>query len=240
MSLQLLLASSSHCHPHGYLDHCEPEVRALFSGVSDVLFVPYARPSGRSHAEYTGAARKRFEQMGPRLRGIHECADPRRAVAEAEGIFVGGGNTFVLLRDLYWHGLIEPLRRRLAEGAPYLGTSAGSNVAGPTIGTLNDMPIVHPPSFAALAVVPFNINPHFPLAKPDPTHKGETREDRIAEFHVFNTQPVVALYEDGMLRVAGSHITLIGERPALLFQPGQEVVRIEPGPLPSSPWEPSC
>jgi dipeptidase E len=170
--------------------------------------------------------------MGLRLRGIHEPADPRAAVAAAEAVFIGGGNTFVLLRDLYEHGLIDGLREQIAAGMPYLGTSAGSNVAGLTIGTSNDMPIVHPPSFAALGAVPFNINPHFPVIPPDPTHHGETREDRIREFHVFNPQAVVALHEDGMLRIEGPHVTLVGQRPALVFRPGQDVAAIQPGPVP--------
>ncbi len=239
MSQRLLLASSSRCHPHGYLDHCEAEVRRLFAGIREILFVPYARPGGKTHEEYCSVARKRFARMGFAVKGIHEFADPATAVAAAQGVFIGGGNTFVLLRDLYEHGLLDPLRARIADGLPYLGTSAGSNVAGLSIGTSNDMPIVHPPSFDALKVVPFNINPHFPAAEPDPTHHGETREDRIGEFHVFNPQPVVALYEDGTLRVDGSDITLIGQRPALIFRPGQEVAEIPPGPLPADLLQPT-
>ena len=233
MPPQLLLVSSSRCHPHAYLDHCEAEVRQLFAAGIEILFIPYARPSGQTHEQYTTVARQRFERMGFGLRGIHEFADPRAAVAEAQGVFIGGGNTFVLLRDLHLQDLIKSLRERIAEGMPYMGTSAGSNVAGLSMGTSNDMPIVHPPSFTALGAVAFNINPHFPLAPPDPTHKGETREDRIREFHVFNAQPVVALYEDGMLRVEGGHIRLIGERHALLFRPGQPIEVIQPGSLPA-------
>jgi dipeptidase E len=229
MPQRLLLVSSSRCHPHGYLDHCEAELRRLFAGVSEVLFVPYARPSGNTHEEYTTVARERFEQMGLALRGIHEFPDPRAAVAAAGGVFIGGGNTFVLLRDLYEHDLMAELRNRIAAGMPYAGTSAGSNVAGLSIGTSNDMPIVHPPSFAALGVVPLNINPHYPTAPPDPTHKGETREDRLREFHVFNAQPVVALHEDGMLRIEGPDITLIGQRDALVFRRGQDAEAIQPG-----------
>jgi dipeptidase E len=233
MPQQLLLVSSSRCHPHGYLEHCESEIRQLFAAASEVLFVPYARPSGHSHDEYTDVARERFQQMGLSVRGVHEFADPRTAVAQAQGVFIGGGNTFVLLRDLYAHNLIPVLRERIAAGMPYMGTSAGSNMAGLSIGTSNDMPIVHPPSFEALGVVPFNLNPHYPSAPPDPNHKGETRDDRIAEFHVFNSQPVVALYEDGMLRVNGPDVQLIGQRHALLFRPGRDVERVVPGPIPS-------
>ncbi len=238
MPQQLLLVSSSRCHPHGYLDHCEAEVLRLFAGVREVLFVPYARPSGQTHEQYTAAARERFERMGLGLRGIHEFADPRAAAAAAQGVFIGGGNTFVLLRGLYEHGLVDEFRERITAGVPYMGTSAGSNVAGLSVGTSNDMPIVHPPSFAALGVVPFNINPHFPVAKPDPTHRGETREDRIREFHVFNTQLVVALHEDGMLRVEGAHVRLIGDRVAFVFRQGQEVAVIEPGPVPADVLSP--
>jgi len=231
MARQLLLASSSRCHPYDYLDHCESEVRQLFSGASEIVFVPYARPGGESHAAYTDVARKRFAHFGINVRGIDAFDNPRTAVADAQGIFIGGGNTFVLLRDLYEYELIDVLRTRILQGMPYLGTSAGSNVAGVTIGTSNDMPIVQPASFKAFGVVPFNLNPHFPAAKPDPTHRGETREDRIAEFHAFNSQPVVALHEDGMLRIDGDHTRLIGQRPAFVFRAGRDVQTVSPGPI---------
>jgi dipeptidase E len=172
--------------------------------------------------------------MGLRLRGVHEVADPRAAVAAAEGVFIGGGNTFVLLRDLYEHDLVAELRTRITAGMPYAGTSAGSNVAGLSLGTSNDMPIVYPPSFAALGVVPFNVNPHYPHTPPEATHQGETREDRIREFHVFNKQPVVALHEDGMLRIEGTAVTLVGRRHALVFRPGQDVEAIQPGKVPAN------
>jgi dipeptidase E len=146
-------------------------------------------------------------------------------------VFIGGGNTFVLLRDLHEFELLDELRARIAAGMPYMGTSAGTNVAGLSIGSSNDMPIVQPASLIALGAVPFNLNPHFPLAKPDPMHRGETREDRLGEFHCFNSQPVVALHEDGMLRIEGSRITLVGERAALVFRPGEDVQSIPPGPI---------
>jgi len=207
-------------------------MRLLFAAVTEVLFVPYARPAGRSHDEYTAVARERFRQMGLNLRGVHEFADPRAAVRDAQGVYIGGGNSFVLLRDLYAQDLLSVLRERIDANMPYMGTSAGSNMAGSSMGTSNDMPIVHPSSFEALGVVPFNLNPHYPSAPPDPSHKGETRDDRIAEFHIFNAQPVVALYEDGMLRVSGSEIRLIGQQDALLFRRGLNVTRIAPGPIP--------
>jgi dipeptidase E len=234
MPLQLLLVSSSRCDPHDYLDHCAVEIQELFGGVGEVLFVPYARPAGHTHEQYTAVAKDRFAKMGLGLRGIHEFVGPLTAVVAAQGVFIGGGNTFVLLRDLYAYELVAELRKRITAGMPYMGTSAGSNVAGLSIGTSNDMPIVHAPSHAALGVVPFNINPHYPTARPDPTHKGETRADRIREFHVFNSQPVVALHEDGMLRVDGTNIRLAGKRDALVFRPGQDAVAINPGPVSAS------
>ncbi len=229
MPRRLLLVSSSRCHPHGYLDHCEREVCRLFEGLEEILFIPFARPSGQTHDEYTAVARERFATMNLNLRGIHEFPDPRSAVESAQGIFTGGGNTFVLLRDLYELRLVDPLRERIVSGLPYLGTSAGSNIAGLTIGTSNDMPIVFPPSFEAIGAVPFNLNPHYPIAPPDPTHKGETRDDRLHEFHRFNDQLVVALHEDGMLQIEGDSIELIGERNALLFRPGRELQPLSPG-----------
>ena len=229
MNLNLLLASSSRCHPHGYLGHCESELKQLFEGKNEIIFVPFARPAGMSHDEYTETARERFHQIGFEMKGLHQFNDPVQAIDSAEGIFVGGGNTFVLLRDLYQLNLMEVLRRRIQEGMPYMGTSAGSNIAGLSIGTSNDMPIVHPPSFDALAVVPFNINPHFPAEKPDPKHHGETREQRIAEFHHFNDQEVVCLYEDGMLQIRNNEIALVGNRPALVMQKNGETISLSPG-----------
>jgi dipeptidase E len=167
--------------------------------------------------------------MGIELKGIHEFNNATHAIEAAEGVFVGGGNTFVLLRQLYEQDLMPVLRRRIDQGMPYLGTSAGTNVAGISIGSSNDMPIVFPPSFDGLAVVPFNINPHFPRSKPDPKHRGETREQRIAEFHFFNEQDVICLHEDGMLRVCHGTTTLIGDSPAYRFRRGQKPETLEPG-----------
>ena len=222
MPRNLLLVSSSKCHPHGYLDHCAGQAAELFAGVKEIIFVPYARPGGMTHDEYTAVARDRFKKMDIDVRGLHEFDNPVLAVQESGGAFIGGGNTFVLLDQLYSDGVVELMGQRLADGMPYMGTSAGSNVAGLSIGTSNDMPIVEPPSHGAFAAVPFNINPHYPREAPDPTHMGETRDDRINEFHFYNQQPVVSIREDSMLRVQGDKMNLIGQLDGYLFQHGKD------------------
>lgn len=229
MSVNILLISSSKVHGAEYLAHAEEQLRRLFAGRDEILFIPYARPSGVTHEEYTARVRVRFEDMGMRLRGIHEAASPREAVRQATGVFVGGGNTFVLLRTLYETGVFDDLRARVIGGMPYAGASAGTNIAGLTIGTTNDMPIVYPPSFEALGFVPFNINPHYLDPDPHSTHMGETRETRITEFHGFNPQPVLGLREASMLRVAEGKARLEGTAPSRLFVRGREPVEVAPG-----------
>lgn len=225
-----MLLSSSTVHGSGYLEHSTAQIRAFFAGVNTVLFIPYARPSGVSHDAYTDRTRRRFHEMGFDLQGIHEAPAPRTAVHEAEGLFVGGGNTFVLLTELYRADLIPVIRARVMEGdLPYMGSSAGSNVAGVSVGTTNDMPIVCPPTFEALALVPFNINPHYLDADPHSRHKGETREARISEFHCFNPQPVVALREGALLRVEGDRGWVEGTANARLFRRGTSPEEIQPG-----------
>jgi dipeptidase E len=227
--MDLLLLSSSTVYGSEYLEYCEADLRALFDGRREILFVPYARPGGRSHDAYTAPTRERFAQMGFRLTGLHEAASPVEAVRQAEGIFVGGGNTFVLLKGLYEAGVLEAIRARVAAGMPYAGSSAGSNVAGLTIGTTNDMPIVYPPAFDALGLVPFNLNPHYLDPDPASTHMGETRETRIREFHAFNARPVVGLREGAMLRRRGDGLRLLGAAGARLFRQGQEPEEYAPG-----------
>ncbi|TPE44308.1 dipeptidase PepE [Pontibacter mangrovi] len=217
MSRNLLLISTSTTHGTGYLEHAEAEIKKLLEGKKSILFIPYARPGGISHNDYTAKARKAFAQWGISLTGVQEYDDAVKAVREAEAVFIGGGNTFVLLRQLYQNKLVEPLRERVRQGMPYMGTSAGTNVAGKTIGTTNDMPIVHVKTFDALQLVPFNINPHFLDPDPSSTHMGETRDTRIAEFHHHNRQPVVGLREGSMLRVQGDKIQLLGPHPARVF-----------------------
>jgi dipeptidase E len=226
---RLLLISTSTVHGSGYLDYCADSVREFLGDVDVVLFLPYARPSGISHSKYTELARDRFTKMGFELAGIQDAPDPRLAIQDAQSLFIGGGNTFLLLRDLYRADLLDVVRQRVAEGMPYIGTSAGSNVAGLSIRTTNDMPIVYPPSFDALGLVPFNINPHYLDPDPTSTHRGETRETRINEFHVLNEQPVVGLREGAWLRVEGNSVILGGSQGARLFRQGTEPEEFDTG-----------
>ena len=192
--------------------------RSLLTGA-----VQYLKGVGPRRAE-------RFAQMGRRLTSLHEARDRRAAVAEAESLFVGGGNTFRLLSRLYEEGLVALMRERVvAAGVPYVGTSAGSNVACASIRTTNDMPIVQPPSFEALALVPFQINPHYLDPDRSSTHQGETREERLREFLEENDRVVVGLREGAMLRVEGDEATLVGSAGARIFERGQEPREVEPG-----------
>ena len=208
------------------------EMRAHFGPVRRLLFVPY---SLRDHDEYLRRMTERGLNGGYELEGVHRHADPRAAVRAAEGIYVGGGNTFRLLDTLYRLELLDAIRERVRAGVPYLGISAGSNLACPTIMTTNDMPIVSPPSFAALGLVPFQINPHY-FAGPTfiqtegglQEHFGETRDDRIREFHELNDAPVVGLWEGGILRCEGGRVTLVGAK-ARVFVKGREPVDVGPG-----------
>ena len=227
----LILASTSTLHGQDYLEYLLPHLKSHFSGCSEILFIPYARPGGISHEEYTVLAGRAFGKIGVNLRGIHEFENPSEAISKAEGIFTGGGNTFVLVHSLYRFDLLPALNQAISKGIPYLGTSAGSNIAGLTMKTTNDMPIVYPPSFNTLGFVPFNINPHYLDADPNSTHKGETREMRIKEFHQFNTPPVVGLREGSWLEIKGENIVLKGNKQARIFRAGKEPQEIESGSL---------
>ncbi len=226
---RLLLLSTSTVHGSGFLEYCRPVIADHFAGRDRILFVPYASPGGMPHEEYTAAVSRALADAGLETAGIHSFPDAAEAVREAEGIFIGGGNTFLLLRELYARQLLDPIRERVANGMPYMGSSAGSNVAGATIGTTNDMPIVHPPAFDALGLVPFNINPHYLDPDPDSTHMGETRETRIREFHVQNPQPVVGLREGAWLARDGARLTVGGSGGGRLFRPDQNAEELPPG-----------
>ena len=204
---RLLLISNSTLHGSGYLDHAEGEIRDFLPEAPAVLFVPFALFDRDAYAEQ---ARRRFEKMGLSLAGIHRAADPRRAVLEASALFIGGGNTFRLLKTLQDLSLLEPIRRRVAEEMPYIGSSAGAVISSPTIRTTNDMPIVEPPSLGALGLVAFQINAHYTDFHP-PGFRGETRAERLAEFVALNPGvPVLGLPEGTMVRVRGTEARVLG------------------------------
>lgn len=229
MKRNLLLISNSTLHGSGYLDHCADEISKFLKDIKEVLFIPYARPSGMSHDEYSRIAKKRFEKMGYKLTGIHKYKISKDAVKNAEAIFIGGGNTFVLLNGLYKADILDGIRKKVKMGMPYIGTSAGSNVACKSIKTTNDMPIVYPPSFEALNLVPFNLNPHYLDPDPKSTHKGETRETRINEFHFFNSDYVVGLREGAMLHIKDNNIKLKGTTGARIFKKNEKPMEFKPG-----------
>lgn len=225
-STRLLLISNSTLHGSGYLDHAASEISDFLGEVKRVLFVPFAL---HDRDKYAAQARARFEKMGYQLDSIHTATEPGKAVDETEAIFIGGGNTFRLLKALYDHDLLDAIRERVREGMLYIGSSAGSNVAAPTIRTTNDMPIVQPPSLDALGLVRFQINPHYLDADPNSTHKGETREERIVQFLEDNETPVVGLREGAMLRIENGKTLLKGSTGARIFRRGHEPVETLPG-----------
>ena len=223
---RLLLISSSAVHGTPYLEHAAEALKERLHGVKTVLFIPYAL---KDHGAYAAKVRAAFEGMGFGLDALHEAPDAVAAIERAEAVFTGGGNTFRLLDTVQRLGLMEPIRARVAAGMPYTGASAGTNLACPTIRTTNDMPIVEPASFDALGLVPFQINPHYLDPDPASTHKGETREERLLQYHEENTLPVVGLREGSMLWVDGDRVTLKGTKAARLFRRGMEPVEVEPG-----------
>lgn len=195
--------------------------------VEKVLFIPYAMSASKAD-DYTASVRKPLASWGFQVNGIHESSDEVQAVKEAQAIFVGGGNTFLLLKTLYEKHLVETIRSRVLEGGiPFMGSSAGTNVATQSIHTTNDMPIVLPPTFYALQLVPFNINPHYLDPEPESKHRGETRATRINEFHELHSNPVLALREGSALLVDDDKATLVGFTPAILFMQGQEQQEFE-------------
>ncbi len=202
----------------GYLDYAEEELRDFLGTVGKVLFAPFALHDQDGYTQRVG---ERLGKMGYEVEGLHRAASPEESVASAAAIFIGGGNTFRLLKSLYYLDLLGVIRERVEAGTPYIGSSAGSNVAGPTIRTTNDMPIVEPPSFDALGLVRFQINPHYLDPDPNSTHRGETREERIAQFLEENETPVVGLREGAWLRIEGDDCRLGGIKGARVFRRGR-------------------
>lgn len=225
---RILLLSTSRIHGGEYLDYAAAELRDFLGGTKEVLFVPFAL---HDHDAYAGRVRKGFAQVGCTVESIHRARDKAEAIDSAQSIFIGGGNTFRLLNALYVYDLLGKIRARVANGIPYMGASAGSNVAGPTIKTTNDMPIVQPPSFDSLGIVPFQINPHYLDADPASTHMGETREERLLQYLEENETPVIGLREGAMLRVENNSCEMKGRSGAKLFRRKLPPLEVSAGSL---------
>lgn len=224
----VILASTSALYGGGYLEYLVDEIKGLFTGVDEIIFIPFARAGGLSHEEYTGKAASFFAGVNIRVKGLHEFDDKGSAIKNAQGIFTGGGNTFLLVKQLHDAKLMEVLKSVIEKGTPYLGTSAGSNIGGINMCTTNDMPIVYPPSFECIGLMPYNLNPHYLDPDPNSQHNGETRETRIREFQTLNDINVLGLREGNWIRIKGEKSTVEGPHLTRLFRPGQEPVELEP------------
>jgi len=222
-----IVASTSTIHGSGTLVYLFEALTELFTDTKEILFIPYARPGGISLDEYTIGVNNIFKKINKRVLGIHMFSDTAEAFKNTQGIYTGGGNTFLLVDQLYRNEVLSPLKKAIDSGVPYLGTSAGSNICGLTMQTTNDMPIVHPPSHKTLGVLPFNINAHYLDPDPHSTHKGETRETRIKEFHTINPQPVVGLREGSWLRIHENDVKLKGDLSARIFQQNKKPYEIK-------------
>jgi dipeptidase E len=223
---KLLLISNSTLHGSGFLDHAEKEIQDFVGRRSKVLFVPYAM---YDRGGYSMKVRERLHRMGLSVAPIHDLSNMPRAVEEAEVIFIGGGNTFRLLKALHDNSLVRPIQRRVESGTPYIGSSAGSIVACPTLKTTKDMPVVQPTSFEALGLVQFQISPHYLDPDPASTHMGETQEQRIMQFLEENEEAVVGLREGSILRVEGAEVILKGPNRVRIFRRGEEPVEAAAG-----------
>jgi dipeptidase E len=223
---RMLLISNSTVYGRGYLDHVESEIKTFLGSARRVLFFPFAL---HDRDAYTATVRKRFGGMGYSVESAHETAAPQKAVEETDAIFIGGGNTFRLLKALEDLDVLEDIRHKVISGAPYIGSSADSNIAGPTIKTTKDMPIVQPRSFNSLGLVPFQISPHYLDPDPSSTHMGETQEERILQFLEENDTPVVGIREGAWLLYDDGTITLKGQTGARIFRRGHVPVEAMPG-----------
>ena len=223
---RILLISTSTMYGRGYLDHVEQQIKSFLGHATKILFFPFAL---HDRDTYAAKAKARFAAMGYSVEAAHAVPDAREAIEQTDAIFVGGGNTFRLLKALQDLDLLDPIRRKVKDGAPYIGSSAGSNVAGPTIKTTKDMPIVQPRSFDSLGLVPFQISPHFQDPDPNSTHMGETQEERILQFLEENQTPVVGIREGASLVCENSAVTLKGDAGARIFRRGEAPVEAKPG-----------
>jgi dipeptidase E len=226
MAIRLLLLSNSTNHGMGYLDHAVGEITDFLGDHRRLAFVPYAL---HDREAYGATVRKRLEPLGFQVATVLDDEDCTGIVDGAEAIFVGGGNTFRLLDRLHGHGLVDRIRQRALDGMPYIGSSAGTVIAAPTLKTTNDMPIVQPPTFDALGLVRFQINPHYVDPDPGSMHMGETRETRLREFHEENDAAVVGLREGAILRVEGKRMLIKGFAGARVFVKGRDPEEHAPG-----------
>ena len=224
--MNLLLISNSTNAGEPYLSHCIDDIKNFLGDEKKTaLFIPYAAVTF-SYEEYEEKVKENFVKIGHDVVSIHKYENPIEAVKNAEAIVVGGGNTFALVKKMQEQGLIEAIREKVQNGTPYIGWSAGSNVACPSIRTTNDMPIVEPQSFNVLNLVKFQINPHYLDKNPD-GHAGETREDRIMEFIELNRDIyVTGLREGTMFLIENNSIKLIGERDCRIFKYGKDTVEL--------------
>src|SRR5690606_11890176 len=227
--MNIILASTSTLFGGEYLEYLREELIQLYKGINEIVFIPFARPSGISHDDYTEKARSFFDTIDIKVKGLHEFDDEIKALNEAKGYFTGGGNTFLLVKTLHEEGLMSVLKNNVESGKPYLGCSAGSNIGGQNMKTTNDMPIVYPPSFDCMGLVPFNINPHYLDPNPDLKHNGETRETRIKEYLTQNETKVVGLREGNWIRRIGQKITVEGKELTRIFEKDKEPYEIAPG-----------
>ena len=223
---RILLISNSTVYGRGYLDHVEDQIRSFLGSSTKVLFFPFAL---FDRDVYAAKAKARFAAMGCSMETAHAVRDPQEAIEKTDAIFVGGGNTFRLLKALEDFDLLDSIRTKVKSGAPYIGSSAGSNVAGPTIKTTKDMPIVQPHSFESLGLVPFQISPHFQDPDPNSRHMGETQEERILQFLEENQTPVVGIREGAWLVCEDGAVTLKGGAGARIFRRGELTMEVKPG-----------
>ncbi len=225
----MILASTSTIHGEEFLEYLLKEIKKLYVGCKNILFIPFARPSGLSHLAYTKKVQDQFKKVNLSVIDYSNDNEFLQKLEKSDGIFIGGGNTFLLLHQLNKLKLIEKIREKILSGTPYLGTSAGTNICGISIGTTNDMPIVEIESSLSLQILPFNINPHFYEKNNNSTHMGESRETRIQEFLIYNKQPVVGLKEGAFLKINQGNIILEGKENAIIFKRNQKPYAIKSG-----------
>lgn len=226
LSPTAVLLSTSTRYGQGYLAHGELAIRQLIAAGSMIAFVPYAL---KDRDEYARKVAAQFDAWGMQVCSVHHTDDPVGLIRSADAIFVGGGNTFRLLTEMYRVGLIDPIKEQVAAGTPYLGSSAGTVVACPTITTTNDMPIVYPPTFESLGLVSLQINPHFLDAPLSATHMGETRSTRLRQYCEDNHTAVIGLPEGSWLELAEGHLLLSGTDDAIVFSSEREPVAVPLG-----------